>query len=127
MVAALGGPATLVECPDRHLAAAPVRLAVSPARAGVVVRVDARAIGHLAMQLGAGRRRTEDVIDPAVGLADVRAVGEAVGADRPLAIVHARSAADAAEAAATRRAATSVGDEPPASIAPPVLRRLGAS
>ena len=36
MVAALGGPADLVERPDRHLPSASVQLAVTPERSGVV-------------------------------------------------------------------------------------------
>ena len=42
MVTALGGPRDLVERPERHLARAPVELAVIPDVAGVVTRVDAR-------------------------------------------------------------------------------------
>ena len=127
MVAALGGPADLVERPDRHLRAAPVRLPIGPDRAGVITRVDARALGLLVVRLGGGRQRAEDVIDPAVGLADMRGVGDAVGADRPIAVVHARSAADADAAATTLRGAVTVGDEPGAPIGSPVLRRMDAT
>jgi thymidine phosphorylase len=124
MVAALGGPKDLLEAPDRHLASAPVQRAVGPARAGVVTHVDARAIGLLLIRLGGGRLRAEDAIDPAVGLADVAGVGEAVGPDRPIATIHARSAADAEAAATTLRQAVAVGD-PPAAAGPVVIRHLG--
>ena len=125
MVAALGGPPDLGERPDRHLAQAPVRRAVTPATAGVVAHVDARAIGGVVAWLGGGRRRVGDAIDSAVGLADVCGVGDAVGADRPIAIVHARSAADAEQAAATLRAAVTVSEGPAGPPGPPVLRRIG--
>jgi thymidine phosphorylase len=124
MVAALGGPADLVERPDRHLAQAPVRLAVVPDRAGVVTHVDARAVGLLVVRLGGGRERAEDDVDPAVGLSDVRGPGDAVSAERPIAVVHARSEADAESAAATLRRAVKIGDEPPAAAGSPVLRRI---
>ncbi len=124
MVAALGGPADLIERPDRHLAQAPVRLAVVPDRAGVVTHVDARAIGLLVVRLGGGRERAGDDVDPAVGLSDVRGPGDAVSAERPIAVVHARSEADAESAAATLRRAVKIGDEPPAAAGSPVLRRL---
>jgi thymidine phosphorylase len=124
MVAALGGPGDLLERPAQHLAAAPVRLAVTPARAGVVTRVDARMIGLVVVTLGGGRRRAEDAVDPAVGLADIRGPGDAVGPDRPLAVVHARSAAEAEAAAAALRAAVTVGQEPPPTLGSPVLRRI---
>jgi thymidine phosphorylase len=125
MVAALGGPARLVERPERYLPLAPVRLPVAPERAGVVTRVDARAVGLAVVGLGGGRRRVDDAIDPAVGLTDVRGPGETVGPDAPIAVVHARTAADAGAAAAALRAAVAVGDALPAAAASPVLRRVG--
>jgi thymidine phosphorylase len=125
MVTALGGPPDLVDRPDRHLARAPVELAVVPDVAGVVTRVDARAVGLLVVELGGGRQRVEDAIDPAVGLADVRGVGDTVSRERPIAVVHARSPADAEAAAATLRRAVTVGDPPDAAARSPVLRRLG--
>jgi thymidine phosphorylase len=126
MVAALGGPRDLVERPDRHLAAAPVRRSVAPERAGVVTRVDALTIGLVVVALGGGRRRADDAIDPAVGLTDVRGPGDRVGPDRPLAVVHARSTADAEVAARVLRGAVTVADGPPPPAAGPMLRRIPA-
>jgi thymidine phosphorylase len=60
-----------------------------------------------------------------VGLADIHGPGERVSADRPLAVVHARSAADAETAAAALRAAVTVGDEAPPRPGSPVLQRIG--
>ena len=125
MVEALGGPDNLVESTEQYLAQAPVQVAVTPERAGIVIHVDVRSIGDLAMRLGAGRQRAEDVIDPAVGLAEVCGLGDMVGPDRPLAIVHARSAAAATGAAAALRAAVTVGDAAPLALASPVLQRIG--
>jgi thymidine phosphorylase len=124
MVAALGGPTDLVERPDNYLASAPVQRAVAPERAGVITHVDARALGLVIVQLGGGRRRAEDSIDRSVGLSSVGGVGDVVDADRPLAVVHARSAADAEAAATTLRRAVTVGDETTASFRSPVLERL---
>ncbi len=124
MVRALGGPADIVECPDRHLARAPIELPVAPDAPGVVVRVDARALGLIVVELGGGRRRIEDTIDPAVGLAEVRGVGDVVDGDRPIAIVHAQTTADAEAAAKRLREAMSIGDEPGAASPSPVLRRM---
>ena len=112
MVAALGGPADLLEAPGRHLAAAPVTRAAAPERSGVVRRMDARALGLAVTALGGNRRREDDAIDPAVGLAEVAGVGARVGPDRPLAIVHARDAAAAEAAVAAVRAAFEVGETP---------------
>ena len=124
MVAALGGPRDLVERPDRYLARAPVELAVTPDRPGFVARVDARSLGLLVVELGGGRRRAEDTIDPSVGLEAARGVGDAVDGDRPIAIVHARSTPEAEAAAKRLREAVTVSDEPNAGSEPPVLRRM---
>ena len=125
MVAALGGPRDLLERPDQHLPRAPVQLAVTPAVAGVVAQVDARQIGLAVIALGGGRRQASDTVDPAVGLADMQGPGDSVGPDRPLGIVHARSMAEATEAAATLRAAVVVRDGPAGPVGPPVLQRIG--
>jgi thymidine phosphorylase len=54
----------------------------------------------------------------------MRGVGEMVDATRPIAVVHARSAANAQAAAAAVREAVTVGDGPVAAPGPPVLRRF---
>ena len=110
MVVALGGPHDLLERPDRHLPRAPVRQAVWLGQAGVVATIDARALGLSVVALGGGRRRATDAIDPTVGLAEVRGIGETVGPDVPFAVVHAATAEQAAAAAATLRNTVSVVD-----------------
>ena len=90
----------------------------------MVAAVHARSVGRLVIALGGGRRRSEDAIDPAVGFSALRGVGDLVGAGRPLAVVHARSAADAESAARGLRAAVTVVDGPGPSTSPPVLRVL---
>jgi thymidine phosphorylase len=124
MVTTLGGPSDLVERAERRLPRAPVQRAATPERRGFVACVDARALGELVIALGGGRRHADDAIDPAVGLTDVAGVGDEVDDERPLAIVHARSEADAAMAAATLRGAIVVGDGPRAAAPSPVLRTL---
>ncbi len=110
MVSALGGPADLVERPEKHLPRAAVQRPVPPPRAGVVVAVDARALGLAVMALGGGRRHAEDAIDHAVGLTQVLGIDEATGPEAPLAVVHARSDADAGVAAKAVTAAITVGE-----------------
>jgi thymidine phosphorylase len=110
MVKGLGGPADLVERPDVHLPVAPVTRAVPPAEPGLVQTIDTRALGLAVVGLGGGRMRHDDPIDYAVGFAALAAIGDPVGAGRPLAIVHARSEA-AAEAASNRlRSAYRIGE-----------------
>src|SRR3954469_694813 len=121
MVAALGGPADLLEAPDRHLPRLEATAAAVPERDGVVTAIDVRSVGLVVVQLGGGRTHEAEGIDHAVGLSEVAAPGERVGPDdRPLAVVHARDAAAAQRAAAALREAFTLGDAPPPAV--PVVR-----
>jgi len=126
MVAALGGPKDLIEHPERHLPAAPVTVEVASQRPGVITRVDARALGQAVVDLGGGRRRSDEAVDPAVGLSGVRGPGQSVGAGQPIAVVHARSVAQAEAAAAAIRSAVATDEAPSLAIRPPVLRRIAS-
>ncbi|QLP96583.1 MAG: thymidine phosphorylase [Rhodoblastus sp.] len=110
MVAALGGPADLIDAPERHLPRAPTTLTVTPATPGRVLSCDARAIGLAVVGLGGGRTRPQDAIDPRVGFERLAGIGDAVGADHPLGVVHAADAASAERAAGALRAAYVVGE-----------------
>jgi thymidine phosphorylase len=111
MIAALGGPADLMENPDAHLASAPVQRPVIAD--GIVTGMDCRAVGLVITGLGGNRARETDSIDPAVGLTNLAAVGERLGPDRPLAVIHAREDAGAEQAERALRAAMRLGDEAP--------------
>jgi thymidine phosphorylase len=125
MVAALGGPADVLERPEAHLTAAPVMLEVHPDEAGVVTRHATRDLGLVVLDLGGGRHRDGDAIDHAVGLAGIAGPGDAVApGGRPLCIVHARDDAAAAAAAEAVRAAIHVGQNAPATE-PVVTERIG--
>jgi thymidine phosphorylase len=113
MVAALGGPADLVEHHERHLPRAPVIVALKPTRPGFVVGIDVRRVGLVIVALGGGRRRAGDHIDHAVGLENVAGIGSAVGPERPLALLHAPSPEAAAEVSATLAEAFAIADSPP--------------
>jgi thymidine phosphorylase len=118
MVHALGGPSDLVEHPRRHLDVAAVQQPIAPERSGVVAAVDTRAVGLAVVGLGGGRVRVEDPVDHAVGLVEIAAIGEPVGPDRPLAVVHARTADQAERAAQAVRSAFAVADTaaPPGAV-----------
>jgi thymidine phosphorylase len=123
MCAALGGPADLLDDPDRHLPRAPHALEVFPEAPGRVGAIAVRELGVAVLELGGGRRREDDPIDHAVGLVDVAGLGEEVGpGGRPLAVVHARDQDAGDRAAARVRAAFAVGDAPAAP--PPLVEAL---
>ncbi len=125
MVAALGGPTDFVAKAHGLLPVAPVALAAAPERKGYVQSIDVREIGLAVVELGGGRARASDTIDPAVGLTELAGVGAEVSADAPLALVHARDEASAAAAIRRLADAYHISAAPPAKIADPVVARVG--
>ncbi len=124
MTAALGGPATLMEAPERFLPQAPIVRPVQSLETGVLTTIDVRAVGVAIVALGGGRNRETDPVDHAVGLTEVASLGEAVGpGSRPLAILHARDESSFERGAAALRAAFTVGDGPAAG-GPTVLETI---
>lgn len=125
MVAALGGPADFIEKADRYLPHAPVAKPIYADQAGYIGALDVRAVGMAIVELGGGRRLPGDVIDHAVGLTDMRGLGDPVGTDQPIAVLHAGDE-DAWNAAADKvKAATAVAEKPPAA-ASLIYERYGA-
>jgi thymidine phosphorylase len=125
MVAALGGPADLLERPGEHLPAAPVTLPVEPLEAGRVAAHATRDLGLVVLDLGGGRHRDGEAIDHAVGLSAIAAPGDEVApGGRPLCVVHARDDASAQAAARAVRAAVAVGRDAPGPV-PVVTERIG--
>ena len=110
MVAMLGGPSDLLERPAVHLAAAPVVLPVPALRSGVLSAMATRDIGLLVVELGGGRRQSGDNIDSRVGLSQMRALGDVLGAGEPLAHVHAADRPSAERAVARLQAACTLVD-----------------
>ena len=111
MVAALGGPTDFVEKPANYLPRAPV---VRPVHAdGVLAGLDTRAVGNAIIELGGGRRKVGETLDLSVGFTQVAAVGSVLDNERPLAVVHAATAADADAAAENLLAACRFATEAP--------------
>lgn len=123
MIAALGGPSDFVAAPWKHMERASVITEVSPADPGTVSRIDTRAVGLAVIGLGGGRTRPQDRVDHAVGLTNLATVGDDVGPDRPLGIVHARDRSAADRAAGALRAAYTIGGGAPVATTP-VLERI---
>jgi pyrimidine-nucleoside phosphorylase len=85
MIEAQGGDARVVDEPWRILPQAPETHEVTAERAGHVSGIDAMAVGVAASALGAGRQRTDDRVDHAVGVELLARVGDAVAPGQALA------------------------------------------
>ncbi|MGL4729231.1 MAG: thymidine phosphorylase [Bosea sp. (in: a-proteobacteria)] len=124
MVTALGGPANIIENPRAHLAQAPITRPVHAKQSGMIARIDTRGLGLAVVALGGGRTRSEDAIDPAVGLTQLAERGDMAGAGKPLCMVHARNEAGFAAAEAMVQNAYHLGEKPMAS--PAIIERISA-
>ncbi len=113
MVQGLGGPADILDQPDKHLSSAPVQLPVRAARDGVLAGCDARAIGIGVIDLGGGRRRADDRIDHRVGFSGILPLGTLVQQGDAIAIVHASDGPSAEKAASEFSAHYIIADEMP--------------
>ncbi|KAB8042185.1 thymidine phosphorylase [Janthinobacterium aquaticum] len=121
MVSALGGPADLLDQPDKHLEQAPFVVPAPALSDGYANVRDCRAIGLAVVSLGGGRRRPTDEIDFAVGLTELVELGAQVAKGQPLAMVHARTEAAAQQAVREIQAAYEIS---PVALAPnPVIYR----
>jgi pyrimidine-nucleoside phosphorylase len=61
--------------------------------AGTVLRVEPRAIGRAVVEMGGGRRKVEDAVDPTVGFVITARPGQTVHISEPLASIFAKDAA----------------------------------
>ena len=110
-VAAQGGDPALVEHPER-LPSAPVQRPVPAPMGGYVHAIDAREVGLTAVDLGGGRLKKSDVIDPSVGVMLALKVGAVVNAGDTLCTVHAAGEDAAAQAVARLQAAYTIAPTP---------------
>ena len=122
LVQAQGGDPAFIERTEL-LPTAPFRLVWESPVDGIVTRADAYEIGVGTVELGAGRSRMEDGVDPAVGVELFARRGAWLQRGEPIAEVHARTE-DAAQGLIVRlQAAYEFGETPPEDL-PLVLRRV---
>ena len=91
---------------------------VTATQAGTIAGVDAEQIGRACLILGAGRKKTDDVVDFAVGVSGLLKIGEKVGKGDRLAIIHANDEAQMREARHTIESAFTISED---STPPPPL------
>ncbi|HGY1050352.1 thymidine phosphorylase [Aeromonas salmonicida] len=124
MVTGLGGPSDFMERYDSHLPKAAIVRPVYAANAGFVTAMDTRELGLAVVAMGGGRRAAGDKLDYTVGLTDFIRLGQSVDADKPLALIHAQTEDQFAQAASMVQAAVKIGDTQPQAL-PEVYRRIG--
>ncbi|BEE06250.1 thymidine phosphorylase [Aeromonas veronii] len=123
MVTGLGGPADFMERYDTYLPKAAIVRPVFAANSGFVTAMDTRELGLAVVAMGGGRRAAGDKLDYAVGLTDFIRLGQSVDADKPIAMIHAQTEEQYAQAASMVQAAVRIGGERPEAL-PEVYRRI---
>src|SRR3989442_209086 len=121
MVALQGGDSRVIADP-RRLPQAEHKLDVLSSRSGCVMKIDCEAVGIACVILGGGREKKEDSVDPSVGLALHKKVGDSVATEEPLCTIHYNSEARAARAKTLIEASYQIGDTPPTKR--PIIHRV---
>jgi pyrimidine-nucleoside phosphorylase len=112
MVAYQGGDVQALEDAEPRLPLAPVVVPLLAPQRGYVAAIDGQRLGLAVNELGGGRARKEDMIDPAVGLMLSAKVGDLIERDAPLLAIHAANTADAARIAPRLLAAYRFSETP---------------
>jgi pyrimidine-nucleoside phosphorylase len=102
------------EALDHGLPLAAKKVAFTASRKGFVESMNAEQIGMALIELGGGRRKTTDKIDPSVGFLFEKEIGSAVKKDEAIATIYAKDAKSAETARKMLEEAVKIGIEAPA-------------
>ncbi|MCX5752670.1 MAG: hypothetical protein NTW97_03360 [Candidatus Krumholzibacteria bacterium] len=111
IVAAQGGRLD-PRAPAYGLPRAKIVVPLAAASSGFIARVDARAVGEAVREMGGGRFKTEDRIDPSVGVVLLGKCGDEIAAGGALFEIHASDEETARIAARTIGDAIAISREP---------------
>jgi pyrimidine-nucleoside phosphorylase len=87
-------------------------------KSGFISRCDAEAIGRASLLLGAGRAKTTDSIDHAVGISNLRKIGDRIEKGEPLCIIHSNGHENESQLFQTLEPAFQISEHP---VEPPPL------
>lgn len=112
----------MVKCHDGDLTVglpiAQNRIPFHAPKSGYIAKADAESLGRASLLLGAGRAKTTDTIDHAVGLSDLKKIGEYVEKSEPLCVIHSNGHENETDLYRQLKTAFSISDK---TIAPPPL------
>ena len=106
-----GGDVSFVENPAKFVHARHT-LEVSSNRAGYIAWCDTMKIGLLSIDLGAGRKKVDDVIDPAAGITLKKKMGDRVQMGEVIASIHTNNGDIGQRVASDLAACIHLADEP---------------
>ncbi len=124
LVAAQGGDTNFLEKPDQYPAATHHYIVKAPIT-GYIQALATREIGLAAVQLGAGRLRKEDPVDPAAGIHMHVKIGDHITAGTPLFTLYTNKSTVIEEVNQKLLAAVTIG-ETPAKPEPLILEEMAS-
>ena len=107
---------------DAKLPIAETQIPLPAPKSGYISKADADAIGRASLLLGAGRAKTTDSIDPAVGISDLKKIGESIATGEPLCTIHSNGREDEAALFKTLEPAFEISNDPVE--APPLILEI---
>jgi pyrimidine-nucleoside phosphorylase len=99
------------------------KVSLASKQAGFITAIDSEAIGLAAMLLGAGRAKSADVIDHAVGFMLEKKVGDAISVGEPLVTIHYNSSEQLEDVKTRVLKAYQIGSSAP-KMRPAILERI---
>jgi len=124
MVELQGGDARTIDDPKRLHHAQHTMTVASP-RDGYIASVQCESIGSACVILGGGRERKEDSVDPAVGIALHKKVGDKVSKGEPIATIHYNSETRATRARQLIEESYRIANSPVCEKRPLIHRVIG--
>lgn len=124
MIELQGGDPRVID-DSKRLPQAQHSLEVLSEKAGFLSSMQCEQIGTACVILGGGRERKEDSVDPAVGIALHKKVGDQVAAREPIATIYYNADDRAARAKEMIQASCSIADAPPSTKRPLIHRVIG--
>jgi pyrimidine-nucleoside phosphorylase len=122
MIALQGGDPRVVD-DSKRLPQSQHTMQVASSREGYLVSMQCEQIGTACVILGGGRERKEDSVDPSVGIALHKKVGDHVVAREPIATIHYNSETRAEQVRRLIETSCQISDLPPASK-PPLIHKV---
>jgi pyrimidine-nucleoside phosphorylase len=99
------------EALDQGLAVASKKIILSANKRGFIGPINAEQIGMALIELGGGRKKTSDTIDPSVGFSFEKQPGDSVKKDETIAIIFAKDSKSGERAKAMLEAAISIQND----------------
>jgi pyrimidine-nucleoside phosphorylase len=124
MVELQGGDVRVIDDPKK-LPQAQHRMTVTSAKSGYLVSLQCEQVGTACVILGGGRERKEDSVDPSVGIALHKKVGDAVSTGEPLATIYYNDEGRAVRARQRLEESYQIADSPVHEKRPLIHRVIG--